>query len=298
MGAVWLKAKPFWGEEFSFHWLWSVSTAWIGHWSINLMMKGSHRGSCRGSFPGINWSLLCSVEHLSEAPRKTHHKPQGTETRGKGAFSGFSGVSKSFMPKKGIIPSVTQYSLNYSRGTQPHEKGAAFLFGLEFWCFFRNNHGFWGLLVFLKIIFTSWPFLLENSFHERLEIKGRREACEIWRTGGEVLLLFFPEGNKAEPNQPNSLEKQTFIAHQLVLNELHPPGPGAGGSLAGTVSFLPVCGNCSPFVTAPPATVTQHLLRAHLMVMKFLLTMIKFHKAPEDNLRCAGAENETFGLVH
>lgn len=34
------------------------------------------------------------------------------------------------------------------------------------------------------------------------------------------------------------------------------------------------------------------------MVMKFLLTMIKSHKAPEDNLRCAEAENETFGLVH
>lgn len=32
--------------------------------------------------------------------------------------------------------------------------------------------------------------------------------------------------------------------------------------------------------------------------MKFLLTMIKFPTAPEDNLRCAGAENETFGFVH
>lgn len=69
-----------------------------------------------------------------------------------------------------------------------------------------------------------------------------------------------------------------------------------------TRSFLPfrmpVCGNCSPYFTPPPDTVTQHLLKAHLMVMKFLLTVIKFHKAPEDNLRCAGAENETFGLVH
>lgn len=207
MGAVWLKAKPFWGEEFSFHWLWSVSRAWIGHWSINLMMKGSHRGSCRGSFPGINWSLLCSVEHLSEAPRKTHHKPQGTETRGKGAFSGFSGVLKSFMPKKGIIPSVTQYSLNYSRGTQPHEKGA--FFGLEFWCFFKNT-GFWVFLVFLKIFFTFWPFLLENSFHERLEIKGRREACEIWRTGGEVLLLFFSR-RKQSGTQPNKQPRKANI---------------------------------------------------------------------------------------
>lgn len=55
-----------------------------------------------------------------------------------------------------------------------------------------------------------------------------------------------------------------------------------------------MCGNSSP----PPDTVAQHLLKAHLMVMKFLLTMIKFHKAPDDNLRCSGAENETFGLVH
>lgn len=119
----------------------------------------------------------------------------------------------------------------------------------------------------------------------------------------EVLLLFFPRREQSE-NQPNKLEKQTFIVHQLLLNEVHPPGPGAGGTLAGTTSFIPfcsripVCGNCSPFFTPPPATVTQHLLKAHLMVMKFLLTMIKFHKAPEDNLRCAGAENETFGLVH
>lgn len=52
------------------------------------------------------------------------------------------------------------------------------------------------------------------------------------------------------------------------------------------------------YFTAPPDIVTQHLLKAHLMVMKFLLTMIKSHKAPEDNLRCAEAENETFGLVH
>lgn len=120
---------------------------------------------------------------------------------------------------------------------------------------------------------------------------------------GEVLLLFFPRREQSG-NQPNKLEKQTFIVNQLFLNELHPPSPGAGGTLAGTTSFIPscsrihVCGNCSPFFTPPPDTVTQHLLKAHLMVMKFLLTMIKFHKAPEDNLRCAGAENETFGLVH
>lgn len=52
------------------------------------------------------------------------------------------------------------------------------------------------------------------------------------------------------------------------------------------------------YFTAPPDIVTQHLLKAHLMVMKFLLTMIKSHKAPEDNLRCAEAENETFSSVH
>lgn len=34
------------------------------------------------------------------------------------------------------------------------------------------------------------------------------------------------------------------------------------------------------------------------MVMKFLLTMIKFHKTPEDNLRRVEAQNETFGLIH
>lgn len=116
----------------------------------------------------------------------------------------------------------------------------------------------------------------------------------------KVLLLFFPR-REQRGNQANKPEKQTFTVHQLFLNELHPPSPG---TLAGTTSFIPlcsripVCGNCSPFFTPPPATVTQHLLKAHLMVMKFLLTMIKFHKAPEDNLRCAGAENETFGLVH
>lgn len=120
---------------------------------------------------------------------------------------------------------------------------------------------------------------------------------------GEVLLFLFPRKEQSG-KQPNKPEKQTFIVHQLFLNELHPPGPGVGGTLAGTTNFIPfcsrihVCGNCSPFFTPPPATVTQHLLKAHLMVMKFLLTMIKFHKAPEDNLRCAGAESETFGLVH
>lgn len=98
--------------------------------------------------------------------------------------------------------------------------------------------------------------------------------------------------------------KKTFILRQLVLNELHPPSQSRSGLQYSTAVFLHcrsrihVCGNCSLYFTPPPDTVTQHLLKAHLMVMKFLLTMIKFHKAPEDNLRCAGAENETFGLVH
>lgn len=81
------------------------------------------------------------------------------------------------------------------------------------------------------------------------------------------------------------------------------PAGGAGTLLehrefSHSSARIHVGGNCSLYFTPPPDTVTQHLLKAHLMVMKFLLTMIKFHKAPEDNLRCAGAENETFGLVH
>lgn len=52
------------------------------------------------------------------------------------------------------------------------------------------------------------------------------------------------------------------------------------------------------YFTALPDIVTQHLLKAHLLVMKFLLTMIKSPKTPEDNLRRAEAENETFRLVH
>lgn len=115
-GSGWTQAKSFWGEEFSFHWLWNISRAWIGAWSINLMIEASW-----GLFPGMSWWLLRSQSCPSA--RKSLSKLRGTELRG--SSSGFSGVLSSFM-LKGQTQSGSVFLELFPWNTTPWERSLSF----------------------------------------------------------------------------------------------------------------------------------------------------------------------------